>query len=40
MERLKTFLRTRGVRALSRKTLSLWTLLLGLEGEACFATPH
>jgi len=37
-ERLKTFLRERGVRTLSRKTLSFWTLLLGLEGEACFDT--
>ena len=37
-ERLEAFLRERGVRTLSRKTLSLWTLLLGLEGEACFAT--
>lgn len=36
-ERLSRFLRERGVRTLSRKTLSLWTLLLGLEGEACFA---
>jgi len=36
-ERLKGFLRDRGVRTLSRKTLSFWTLLLGLEGEACFA---
>jgi len=37
-ERLKDFLRRRGVRVLSRKTLSFWTLLLGLEGEECFAT--
>ena len=35
-ERLKGFLRERGVRTLSRKTLSFWTLQLGLEGEACF----
>ncbi len=35
-EELKTFLRERGVRTLSRKTLSFWTLLLGLEGEPCF----
>jgi hypothetical protein len=35
-ERLKAFLRERGVRTLSRKTLSFWTLQLGLEGEACF----
>jgi hypothetical protein len=37
-ERLRGFLRDRGVRTLSRKTLSLWILLLGLEDEACFAT--
>lgn len=36
--RLREFLRRRGVRVLSRKTLSLWTVLLGLEGEECFAT--
>jgi hypothetical protein len=36
--RLEEFLRRRGVRVLSRKTLSLWTVLLGLEGEECFAT--
>lgn len=36
--RLEEFLRRRGVRVLSRKTLSLWTVLLGLEGETCFAT--
>ena len=35
-ERLKTFLRERGVRTLSRKTLSFWTLQLGLEGDPCF----
>ena len=35
-ERLKSFLRERGVRTLSRKTLGFWTLLLGLEGEECF----
>lgn len=35
-ERIKDFLRERGVRTLSRKTLSFWTFLLGLEGEACF----
>ncbi len=35
-QRLERFLRERGVRALSRKTLSFWTLLLDLEGEACF----
>ena len=37
-ERVKSFLRDRGVRALSRKTLSFWTTLLGLEDEACFTT--
>ncbi len=36
IERVKEFLRDRGVRTLSRKTLSFWTLLLDLEGEACF----
>ena len=36
--RLEEFLRRRGVRVLSRKTLSLWTVLLGIEGEECFAT--
>lgn len=36
IERVKEFVRGRGLRTLSRKTLSLWTLLLGLEGEACF----
>jgi hypothetical protein len=35
-ERVKDFLRERGVRTLSRKTLSFWTLVLDLEGEACF----
>ena len=35
-ERLKSYLRERGVRTLSRKTLSFWTLVLGLEGEPCF----
>jgi hypothetical protein len=35
--RVGEFLRRRGVRVLSRKTLSLWTVLLGLEGEECFA---
>lgn len=34
--RVKEFLRNRGVRTLSRKTLSFWTLLLDLEGEECF----
>ena len=35
-ERLARFLRERGVRTLSRKTLSFWVLQLGLEAEACF----
>jgi hypothetical protein len=35
-ERVKAFLRHRGVRTLSRKTLSFWTMLLGLEDEECF----
>ena len=35
-ERLAEFLRGRGARTLSRKTLSFWTLILGLEGETCF----
>jgi hypothetical protein len=37
-ERIAAFLRARGVRVLSRKTLSLWTVLLGLESEPCFET--
>ena len=35
-DRVKAFLRGRGARTLSRKTLSFWTMLLGIEGEACF----
>jgi uncharacterized protein DUF6922 len=35
-ERIKTFLRERGRRTLSRKTLAFWTLILGLEAEPCF----
>jgi uncharacterized protein DUF6922 len=35
-ERIKAFLRERGRRTLSRKTLAFWTLVLGLEAEACF----
>ena len=35
-ERIRHFLRTRGVRTLSRKTLSFWKVLLGLESESCF----
>lgn len=36
-ERLVDFLRRRGTRVLSRKTLSLWTVLLDLGGDECFA---
>lgn len=36
--RIEQFLRHRGVRVLSRKTLSFWVVLLGLEGDECFAT--
>lgn len=35
-ERVTAFLRHRGVRTLSRKTLSFWTVLLDLEAEPCF----
>jgi hypothetical protein len=35
-ERIKGFLRGRGLRTLSRKTLRFWTMLLGIEGEVCF----
>ncbi len=35
-ERIKTFLRQRGARVLSAKTLSFWTMLLSLEDEECF----
>ena len=35
-DRIREFLRTRGVRTLSRKTLSFWKVLLDLEGEPCF----
>ncbi len=34
--RIKDFLRQRGVRTLSRKTLNFWITLLGLEREPCF----
>ena len=37
-DRLRDFLRRRGVRTLSRKTLGFWTMLLQSEGEACFET--
>lgn len=36
VERVKGFLRGRGVRTLSRKTLSFWASLLGLEEDECF----
>jgi hypothetical protein len=35
-DRIRDFLRARGARTLSRKTLSFWTVLLDLEGEARF----
>jgi hypothetical protein len=35
-ERIRTFLRDRGRRTLSRKTLAFWTMILGLENEECF----
>ena len=35
-DRVAVFLRNRGARTLSRKTLGFWAMLLGLEGEACF----
>ena len=35
-ERIKKFLLNRGWRTLSRKTLTFWTLFLGLEAEPCF----
>jgi hypothetical protein len=37
-DRIADFLRGRGRRTLSRKTLAFWTLILGLEGEECFQT--
>lgn len=37
-ERITDFLRGRGRRTLSRKTLGFWVLILGLEEEACFET--
>lgn len=36
VDRIGDYLRRRGVRTLSRKTLAFWTGLLGLEGEVCF----
>lgn len=35
-ERIKKFLRERGRRTLSRKTLAFWVLILGLDAESCF----
>jgi hypothetical protein len=35
-DRIRAFLRGRGRRTLSRKTLTFWTMVLGLEGEPCF----
>ena len=35
-EPIGDFLRRRGVRTLSRKTLAFWTSLLHVEGETCF----
>ena len=35
-ERIRAFLRNRGWRTLSRKTLAFWTMILGLENEECF----
>ncbi len=35
---IREFLLNRGCRTLSRKTLSFWTMLLGLEGDPCFHT--
>jgi len=34
-ERICEFVRTRGLRVLSRKTVNYWSLLLGLQGEEC-----
>jgi len=34
--RIRAFLRHRGWRTLSRKTLAFWTMILDLENEACF----
>ena len=36
--RIREFLRARGARTLSRKTLSFWKMLLDLESEPCFET--
>jgi len=37
-DRVREFLRARGARTLSRKTLSFWKMLLDLESEPCFET--
>ena len=37
-DRIREFLRARGARTLSRKTLSFWKMLLDLEREPCFET--
>jgi hypothetical protein len=36
VDRIRDYLRRRGVRTLSRKTLAFWTGLLGLEDEVRF----
>jgi hypothetical protein len=35
-QRIRAFLRNRGRRTLTRKTLAFWTMILGLENEECF----
>jgi hypothetical protein len=37
-DRIRQFLRARGARTLSRKTLSFWKVLLDLESDPCFET--
>jgi hypothetical protein len=34
-ERIGEFVRTRGLRVLSRKTVNYWAMLLGLQDEEC-----
>lgn len=34
-ERISEFIRNRGLRVLSRKTVNYWALLLGLQDEEC-----
>lgn len=36
VERIRVFLRARGRRTLSHKTLAFWTMILGVEDEECF----